>query len=161
MSFVQNNLNKGEKLSHFEKPSAKPILAFSGLSLLGLLFIVYEKTIGASKLDLSNPNHTDFSFYGYCVFFVCLWFALSSYIERFINEYGISNNRVISKSGFISRDIGEMNLKSIESVSVKQSILGRILNYGNIIIAGRGNTAITFKDVDNPVEIRKSIQNKS
>ena len=161
MSFIQNNLNKSEKLSHFEKPSAKPIFVFSGLSLLGILFVIYEKIVSAPKIDLSNPNYTDYSFYGYCVFFVCLWFALSSYIERFINEYGISNTRVISKSGFISRNIGEMNLKSIESVNVKQSILGRLLNYGNIIIAGRGNTTITFKDVDNPVEIRKSIQNKS
>lgn len=160
MSFIEKNLNKAEKLALFEKPSAKPILAFSGLSILGILFVIYEKIVNAPKLDLSNPNHADFSFYGYGVFYVCLWFALRSFIERFINEYGVSNSRVISKSGFISRDIGEMNLKSIESVNVKQSILGRLLNYGNIIIAGRGNTAITFKDVDNPVEIRKLIQNK-
>ena len=54
-----------------------------------------------------------------------------------------------------------MSLKSIESINIKQSILGRILNYGSISITGRGNALMLFKDVDSPVEIRKKIQNKS
>ena len=33
----------------------------------------------------------------------------------------ITNKRVISKLGFISRDVEEMNLKSIESVNLKLS----------------------------------------
>ena len=54
-----------------------------------------------------------------------------------------------------------MNLKSIESVNLKQSIIGRIFNYGSINVSGRGSSDVVFKDVDSPVEIRKKIKNNS
>lgn len=141
MSYIEKNLNKSEKLEQFEKPTSKLIIIFLALSFLGVFF-----------------NHTS---YGWLVFIICIGYSLKSYIHRFINEYGISNQRVIIKSGFISREIGEMSLKSIESVNVKQSILGRILNYGSIIVTGRGSAILIFEDVDNPVAIRKKIQNNS
>ena len=61
----------------------------------------------------------------------------------------------------VRRDIEEMNLQSIESVNLKQSITGRILNYGNIVISGRGSSQVSFEQVDSPVEVRKKIQHKS
>ena len=159
MSYIKQNLNKNEKLENLEKPSAKPVIIFFVLSTLGILFSLYESFFGGPKIDLSNPDNVNYSFYGWLVFIICIGYSIKFYIDRFINEYGISNQRVVSKSGFISRDIEEMSLKSIESVNVKQSILGRILNYGSIIVTGRGNATITFKDIDNPTNIRKKIQN--
>ena len=54
-----------------------------------------------------------------------------------------------------------MNLSSIERVNVSQSIVGRILNYGSLVISGRGTTAVDFNGIDDPVKIRKLIQNKN
>ena len=53
-----------------------------------------------------------------------------------------------------------MNLSSIESVNVDQGIIGRILNYGTVKISGRGTTTVDFKNIDEPVQVRKLIQNK-
>ena len=82
-------------------------------------------------------------------------------ISIYVSEYAITNKRVISKLGLIRRDVEEMNLKSIESVNLKQSIIGRIFNYGSINISGRGSSDVIFKDIDSPVEIRKKIKNNS
>ena len=54
-----------------------------------------------------------------------------------------------------------MNLDSIESINVDQGIVGRILNYGSVKISGRGITAVNFEGIDDPVKIRKLIQNKN
>lgn len=81
-------------------------------------------------------------------------------IKRYVSEFAISNKRVISKLGLIRRDVEEMNLNSIESVNIKQGIVGRILNYGSIVISGRGASKVEFTDIDDPVAIRKKIKHK-
>ena len=161
MSFIEKNLNKGEKLDQIEKPSIKPSLFFFAASICVLLFVVYDEIFGGPTIDRSNPkNYNDHSNL-ILITVMVIFYSLILYSERFLNEYGITNQRVISKSGIVSRNIEEMSLKSIESINVKQSILGRILNYGSISITGRGNAVLVFKDIDSPVEIRKKIQNKS
>jgi len=42
--------------------------------------------------------------------------------------------RVVHKTGFIKRRTFEMSLDKVESVDVNQSILGRILNYGDVTV---------------------------
>lgn len=44
-------------------------------------------------------------------------------------EYGVSNSRVIGKTGFISRRTTETILTSIESMDVHQSIFGRVITH--------------------------------
>ena len=52
-------------------------------------------------------------------------------------EIAITNKRIIAKFGFISRRTIEINLQKIESIQVDQNVLGRLLDYGTIVIAGR------------------------
>ena len=54
-----------------------------------------------------------------------------------------------------------MNLSSIESVNVDQGIVGRMLNYGSLKISGRGTTTVDFNGIDDPIKVRKLIQNKN
>ena len=161
MSFIEDNLNKGEKLDQIEKPSLKPSIISFVFSILVLIYLVYVEFFGGPEIDRSNPDTYNPNYLGSLVILLGVFYSLKFYADRFINEYGITNLRVVAKSGLVSRNIEEMSLKSIESINVKQSILGRILNYGSISITGRGNALIVFKDVDSPVEIRKKIQNKS
>jgi len=52
----------------------------------------------------------------------------------------------------------EMNLTKIESIGVDQSILGRILSYGDITVIGTGGTREVFYDIASPVKFRKTFQ---
>ena len=45
-------------------------------------------------------------------------------------EFGLTNKRVVFKKGIISRNTEEMNLKSVETVEIRQGIFGRIFGYG-------------------------------
>ena len=85
-------------------------------------------------------------------------FALITY---FGTECGVTNKRVVSKKGIISRNVSEMNLTSIESVNIDQGVLGRVLKVGTLKISGRGTTAVVFSNIDDPISIRKLIQNKN
>jgi uncharacterized membrane protein YdbT with pleckstrin-like domain len=71
-------------------------------------------------------------------------------------EYGITNQRIIKKHGVISQNTSEIKLDRLESLTVNQSSLGRILGYGNVIANGAGST-IVFEYIPNPHAIRKQI----
>jgi hypothetical protein len=50
-----------------------------------------------------------------------------------------------------------MSLDKVESVDVNQSILGRILNYGNVSIFGVGEGGKTLDTLASPLEFRNAI----
>jgi uncharacterized membrane protein YdbT with pleckstrin-like domain len=82
-------------------------------------------------------------------------------LERWADEFVVTNKRVIVKTGIISRRTLEMNLNKIESVNVDQTIMGRLLDYGSITIIGTGGTRETFPDIAAAVEFRKKFQEVS
>lgn len=79
-------------------------------------------------------------------------------IQRATYEYAITNKRVIIKTGFISRYTYEMPHSKVESISVNQSILGRILGFGDLIIIGTGGSREPFTKVARPLLFRKKFQ---
>ena len=82
-------------------------------------------------------------------------------IDKYTDEFAITNKRVIIKTGLISRKTFEMNHTKIESINVDQSILGRILGYGTIGIVGSGGTKEVFPNIQNPIAFRKKFQEMS
>lgn len=82
-------------------------------------------------------------------------------IDKYTDEFAITNKRVIIKTGLISRKTFEMNHSKIESVNVDQSILGRILGYGTISIVGSGGTKEVFPNIKSPLKFRKKFQELS
>ena len=67
-----------------------------------------------------------------------LYWTLTAWFHRWTTETDVTNLRVVHKTGFIKRRTFEMSLDKVESVDVNQSILGRILNYGDVTILGVG-----------------------
>ncbi|HDR8786385.1 TPA: PH domain-containing protein, partial [Escherichia coli] len=55
-------------------------------------------------------------------------------------ELALTNQRVIAKVGFIRRNTVELRIDKVESLGIHQGILGRIFNYGSIVIKGTGGT---------------------
>ena len=85
-------------------------------------------------------------------------FTLGIYplIQSSTDEFVVTSRRIIIKRGLISHYTLEMNVSRIETVNVRQSIIGRIFNYGCITIIGTGGTRETFYDIRNPLLFRRS-----
>lgn len=79
-------------------------------------------------------------------------------LDRWTSEYAVTNKRVIMKTGLIRRQTLEMNISKIESINVNQSILGRILGYGDITVVGFGGTRESFLTISSPIEFRRRFQ---
>mgnify|MGYP006091058141 CR=1 FL=1 len=94
---------------------------------------------------------------------VCMSFVLIGIpllLKYMFTEYGLTNKRVITKTGVISRSTEEMKLSKVETVEVKQSILGRIVGYGNVIVSGTGSSNVIISRVANPLGVKKAIDSE-
>ncbi len=94
---------------------------------------------------------------GAALLIIAIYLLLGAFFSRWTTELAITNRRIIFKRGFIRRHTIEMNMDKIESVDVDQSILGRILNYGDITVRGTGTGLEPLKDIDDPIGFRNHV----
>ncbi len=85
---------------------------------------------------------------------VCLYM----FMQYRSTEVGITDRRLIVKHGFIRRQVAELPLARIESITFDQPILGRILGYGTIIVTGTGGTRQRLRTMAAPQEFRRQLQ---
>jgi uncharacterized membrane protein YdbT with pleckstrin-like domain len=125
-SYVHNNLLTGETVIYEGKVSVWSLLP---LIVLGALTI---------------------AFMGLGLIF---WIAAA--IKYISTELAITNKRVIAKFGFISRKTIEINLAKIESIQVDQGIIGRIFNFGSLVVSGAGNPQAPIPGISEPMQFRR------
>jgi uncharacterized membrane protein YdbT with pleckstrin-like domain len=82
---------------------------------------------------------------------------LVAVIGRLTTELVLTDRRIITKSGLISRDTLEMNLAKVESVRVNQGLIGRILNYGDVTVVGTGDSHEPLRGIADPLELRRKL----
>src|SRR6185503_19979753 len=79
-------------------------------------------------------------------------------VERRAAEFAVTNKWVIFKTGVVQRRTAEMFLSKIASVGADQTILGRMLGYGSIVLRWTGGSSEPFENIDRPLEFRRQIQ---
>ena len=79
------------------------------------------------------------------------WFKVAG------TEITVTSLRVIYKRGLISRNTLEMNLDKVESVLIQQSLVGRMLDYGTVIVRGVGAGLEPVDRVAAPLELHRHI----
>jgi uncharacterized membrane protein YdbT with pleckstrin-like domain len=84
------------------------------------------------------------------------WFVVG-WFRRWTTETDVTNLRVVHKTGFITRKTFEISIDKVASVEVEQGILGRILNYGDVLIENMGNDAQKIETIASPLAFRSNI----
>lgn len=82
---------------------------------------------------------------------IFFWILLRS------TENGVTNRRVIRKTGLISRNTEEMRLSRIETVEIKQGMLDRLLGMGTVVVTGTGISSGVIKNIDEPMKVKRAI----
>jgi hypothetical protein len=86
------------------------------------------------------------------VLLVLAWLGWCLYMthRHFQCSLAVTDFRVIGK---VKDDELNAPLSDVKNVYIEKSIWGRLFNYGALVIQTRTKT-LTFKDIDNPIEIR-------
>ena len=83
--------------------------------------------------------------------------ALHALIRRATTELAVTDRRVIYKCGVLQRHTMEMNRSKVETVGVDQSILGRLLGYGTVVVRGTGGSFEPIQIIGEPLTFRNHI----
>ena len=89
--------------------------------------------------------------------FLGLFQMIRAWLVAANTEIIVTSRRVIYKTGFISRNTVEMNLDKVESVLVQQSLIGRMLDYGSVIVRGVGAGLEPIDNIAAPLQLHRHI----
>lgn len=142
MSYIEQNLMNGENVLYKTKLHWMKFL-WAALWLL-LSFLFFRDSVSAPV--------------GVVLLIISGILGLNALVLYLTSEFGLTDKRVILKSGTIRRDSLEILLTKVESIQVNQGILGRVFGYGTLMVGGTGSTKNIYPKIANPFEFRKKIQ---
>src|SRR5215468_9909393 len=80
--------------------------------------------------------------------------ACRAFIRRATTELAVTDQRVIYKTGLIARHTLEMNRAKVESVTVDQTLPGRLFGYGTVTVRGIGSALEPIRNITDPLTFR-------
>jgi uncharacterized membrane protein YdbT with pleckstrin-like domain len=89
---------------------------------------------------------------------IMLQSLIKALIYYYNSDFVLTDRRVISKFGLLSRTTSEQRLSKVESIHVYQSFLGRLLNYGTVTVTGTGSSATKFGPMADPIACKRAIE---
>ena len=116
------------------------VVAFLSQSVLAILF---GERMGA---QFSKPV----CIIAGIIVLVGIMLLLGAYVRQTSTEIVITNKRLIAKYGFVSRATFEILANRITGANFDQTVFGRMLGYGTILVHGAGGEISPIDQVENP-----------
>jgi uncharacterized membrane protein YdbT with pleckstrin-like domain len=146
-SYVESVLAPGERIVH---RAAITHWKFALSYLVGALCL-----IGAALVVYFDRQHGPVIAAVLAVLGVLI--IMVALIRRGTTELVLTDRRIIAKRGFISRVTVEMQLTKVESLHINQSMMGRMLDYGDVLVVGTGSSLEPLRGICEPLELRRKL----
>ncbi len=151
MGYAERVLQPGETIAY--RARLHWIIYFGGLVLVA---VAIGFAIGAVLLKTESIR-LGLMLAAVIALFLGLFQMIRAWIVAANTEIIVTSRRVIYKTGFISRNTVEMNLDKVESVLVQQSLLGRMIDFGTVIIRGVGAGLEPIANIGAPLQLHRHI----
>ncbi len=151
MSYIQQTLSKDEQIKetaklHWINYSVVVLCLILSLCTLVLLVKYSENNKLVAGIIFGIPTS---------IFFLS---AIVAYLRILTIEMAITTKRVVCRTGVVSVHTDELKIARIESVEIKQSILGRILGYGSLWFSGVGTSKVLFPNIKDPRGVKARME---
>lgn len=160
MSYIEKTLTANEKLVYKTSPHWIILMRSVAALLIALLFSVYKNSFLPNSFFLPYLSISISNALAFALWIYGIYQFLQSYIAYKTSEYAVTSQRVVIKSGWLSRSSLEIYWNRIEAIYIQQTLLGRLFNFGSIVIVGIGGTRDSVDYVPNPLQFRDAIQNQ-
>lgn len=142
MSYIEDNLQSGEEIKY----------------VANLHFFLFVQPLVLLLLGwwLYGSQTAVLHYGGMFLLFIGLVSLVQRLLVKIGSAYAVTNKRVILKTGVISRKAVDLVLAKCEGLHIKQSILGRIFNFGTITVTTGGVTS-SYPFIADPLVFRREI----
>lgn len=115
-------------------------------------------SIDDSTLQTIRKLHPGIKLFALLIFLMGVLKFAQMLVIKATTEIVVTTNRLIYKRGLVARNVGEMSIDRIESISVQQSVWGRIFDFGRLIIHGMGVGELIMPNLAEPIRFRRAIE---
>lgn len=171
MLYIQESLSPDEEIVHIGHfhwvYTAQAILSIVW-GILGCIAVIvggifFQQVYGPefysqNWLGMVRELHPGVRLGGFLIFVLGLLSFANRMVIKATTEIAITSSRLIYKRGLVARHVGEMSIDRIEGVNVLQTIMGRILNYGRIMVRGMGVGEVILPSLADPIAFRRAIE---
>ncbi len=158
MTYVEQNLRSTEEIICQVKPHWIIFLRTFVWLIITLLVLFFGMGSAIGQIQPIHEAPPLYQIIAIITFCAALFSALGAFIKYASGEFAVTNKRVMMKTGVIRRSTTEILLSRIESISIYQSLLGRLCNYGSLTISGTGGSKDPFINLPDPLQLRDVIQ---
>ncbi|PHQ78150.1 MAG: hypothetical protein COB66_09470 [Coxiella sp. (in: Bacteria)] len=156
MRYLQKTLLNNERIIFVAHPHWIVYVPSVCTLVIAVLLFAFGPYIAV--INLSIASFTFYEILSIACGLVGAFTFIKAYIFHRTSEYGITNKRILMKMGWIERNSLELFLDKIEAVHINQSITGRLLGFGTLVVIGTGGSRDPFINVPKPLEFRKIVQ---
>lgn len=122
-----------------------------------------EQVLGRDEKIIASAKITGWIYFGPALLTIFTFgllcpVLLIPWVQRATTDLGVTNKRVIAKTGLISRHTVEQRIQKIESIRVNQGLLGRMLDYGTIMVHGTGGATTPIRNVAHPFAFKRAVE---
>ena len=143
MSYVQKALLSNEQVIYTAKIHWFVFAPGTALVVFGIALVVVITKGGIGPV------------LGTAVVLIGVVSLIKAYIQRASTELAVTTRRVIAKVGLIRRTTMELNHGKVESFHIEQSIMGRIFNFGTVVVNGTGGGKTPVPNIEAPMQFRR------
>jgi uncharacterized membrane protein YdbT with pleckstrin-like domain len=97
------------------------------------------------------------------VFSTVLWQGaslLSVWIAVKNTHYKLSNQRLLIEAGWLSKSVEDIDVRTIDDTSFRQTIMERLLSIGDVTVmsSDKAEPVLTMRGIDDPRRVRELIR---
>jgi membrane protein YdbS with pleckstrin-like domain len=165
MSYIESLLGRGEQILYVARQHIFVLVAniLTELSLIALLVaagVASNMAFDTSSVMIGNMTASNLILL-ICVAisFVVLLSGFADYLRWNSEQYIITDRRVIQVRGVFSKRVTDSSLEKINDVELRQSVFGRILNFGTVeILTAAGEEGANLMDrIESPMEFKRAM----
>jgi uncharacterized membrane protein YdbT with pleckstrin-like domain len=156
MAYAEKNLAPGETILY----RARYHWVFYSFSIIVLILAggLGLASLSATKQQAGDEIGRPLGWIAAAFVVIALVAFLARRIRANMDEFVVTNRRVIRKVGVFAREIQHAPIEKIQDVTIEQGIVGRMLGYGTVIVETASEKGmLVFPSIASPESMRTHI----
>lgn len=160
MSYIDKNLLADERIvyrtrKHFIIFTIPVILTVLTLILFMQIPPMIDKFLGGTSLQNTRYFIIFAACIGPAVFAAFYW--VKEWLNYVTSDFVVTTKRLIMKEGFFVRKATDARLTTISHVTVDQTLLGQIMDYGTVVVNNFGGSRDVFLLISRPIKFQQQV----
>ncbi len=139
---ITSKLTAGEKILYYGRQHWITVV----LPLIILVLLLF----GSLWQAFFQPLERNIFYTLLILMIILIFYIIIALIDFNLNKYAVTTKKIITRYGWMADKYYEINTEAISDIKTRQSIFGKMMDYGTVIIQSIDGSTDTFKYITSP-----------